>query len=330
MPLRQPRAEAVGPLGVLHQGKRGCGLVDDIFLNIAGGKHRVDIDALQPRLYPLHQGGVHHALQVQHVHRGHRLPPYDLFPQAQLRRLQVAAAQAGVGAHRLHKGIPGSLEHRFVFRLADGALFLRAYVEGQDLRLPRKQQQAVALHQVEGRAVCGAPALYPQIVEGPLLHGGHQLRHVRAVRQGRVLRQRPQNIVADPLHPHHAADVAQGDHLFPVPRQADVPFGEVRAAGKDRLQAFQRQGQVIAGLFPGVGRHALPCPAKKSHGPHLLFCKSFYEYDRFFPRYAKSPGAAKKERSRLSKNRNRVAQREGRSCKRNPGGASFALNQIKF
>ena len=106
-PLGQPGAEAVGPLGVEHQGEGGGGVVHDILLQIAGGEQGVDVDGGHPLLHPAYQVLVGDVVQPQDVHRGQGLPPHDLLPNLQLRGPEVAAHQAGVAAQILHKGVPG-------------------------------------------------------------------------------------------------------------------------------------------------------------------------------------------------------------------------------
>ena len=63
-PLRQPGAEAVGPLGVLEQGEGGALGGDDILLDVAGGQDGVNVDVRQPPGHPVHQGGVGEPLYI--------------------------------------------------------------------------------------------------------------------------------------------------------------------------------------------------------------------------------------------------------------------------
>ena len=83
--------------------------------------------------------------------------------------------------------------------------------------------------------------------------------------QGFVLGYGPQDIVAGPLHLDHAAHEDGGDPLIEIPRQVDLPEGEVHAVLKDPLQALQGQGQVNARLLPRVGRDLYFFSAEKAH-----------------------------------------------------------------
>ena len=207
-PLGQPGAEAVGPLGILHQREGGAGGGDDILLNIARGQHRVDVNVRQLGGHLLHQVGIGEPLYIEDVHRRDRLAAHHLLTDAQLRGLQVAADDAGIGAQALHKGVPGALEHRLVAGRADGALFLGAHVEGEHRGFPRKEEQTAAVHQIKHRRVQPGTLLRAQVVEGPVLHAVHGLPGSPAAGQRLVLGQRPEHVVADPLHLHHAAEVA--------------------------------------------------------------------------------------------------------------------------
>ena len=182
----------------------------------------------------------------------------------------MAADDAGIGAQALHKGVPGALEHRLVAGRADGALFLGAHVEGEHRGFPRKEEQTAAVHQIKHRRVQPGTLLRAQVVEGPVLHAVHGLPGSPAAGQRLVLGQRPEHVVADPLHLHHAAEVAQGERARAALPQGHRTLGEVHAVLEDLLQPFQGQRPVKAGLLPGMGYAGGTLPTKKAHGAHLL------------------------------------------------------------
>ena len=223
-------------------------------LNAKHYAHKLDIDTLY----------------IEDVHRRDRLAAHHLLTDTQLGGLQVAADDAGIGAQALHKGVPGAFEHRLVAGRADGSLFLGAHVEGEHRGFPGKEEQTAAVHQIKHRRVQPGTLLRAQVVEGPVLHAVHGLPGSPAAGQRLVLGQRPEHVVADPLHLHHAAEVAQGERARAALPQGHRTLGEVHAVLEDLLQPFQGQRPVKAGLLPGMGYAGGTLPTKKAHGAHLL------------------------------------------------------------
>ena len=177
----------------------------------------------------------------------------------------MAADNAGVGTHALHKGVLGPLEHRLVVGSGHRPLLLGTHKAGQHRAFPGKQEHAPSGHQVKDHLVQPVPLLHRQVVQGPLAHPLHHGGCSGAPGQLRVLGHGPQQIVADALHPHHTAEVAQGQTVPGVLPHPHRPVDEIHTVPEDLLQPGQGDGPRIAGLLPGVGM-GLSVGAIMGHG----------------------------------------------------------------
>ena len=177
----------------------------------------------------------------------------------------MAADHGGVGADGLHKGLPHPLQGGLVLRLPHRPLLLGDHRQGEGVPLPRKEQGAAAQDQVVHHIVQGGPPVGRQVVEGPVLKAGKQLL-LRDLAQGRVLGQGPEHIVAEPLVPGHAQEVAHRHRPLPVPVEVHRPLHIVHTALKYLFQVFPGKGLRESGLLPGMGGGVCPLRLKQAHG----------------------------------------------------------------
>ena len=177
----------------------------------------------------------------------------------------MAADHGGVGADGLHKGLPHPLQGGLVLRLPHRPLLLGDHRQGEGVPPPRKEQGAAAQDQVIYHVVQGGPPVGRQVVEGPVLKAGKQLL-LRDLAQGRVLGQGPEHIVAEPLVPGHAQEVAHRRRPLPVPVEVHRPLHIVHTALKYLFQVFPGKGLRESGLLPGVGGGVCPLRLKQAHG----------------------------------------------------------------
>ena len=286
--LQQALTEAVGPLGVGHEGEGGVHPVGDVLLDVPRRLHAVDVDVVQPRPDAGHGVRVGDAVKPQHVHRRQGLPPHDVLPDLQLRGAQAAAHQRGVGAHALYKGVPGPLQGRLVLRLAHGALLLRGHGHHhRRLRPLRQEQGAGPVDQGQGHLVHLPLRRRLLGVQRPPGQQGQQLRRLRPG-QLPVLGQGAEHIVVDPLRLGHPRQPIYGDLPLRRPRQPYLTLLKIGAAVKDLLQALRRQGQGEPRLPSGVGAlrppgrlllHAPPSfPAQYLPGEEKI-CREIQRWD---------------------------------------------------
>ena len=247
--LQQAPAEAVGALGIGHQGERGGQISGEIFLQVSRRLDPVDVQVRQAPVQAGHGVRVGDAVQPEDIHRGEGLPPHDVLPHLQLRGAETAADQRGVGPQALYKGVSGPLQGGFVFRLAHSALLLCGGGGQQRPGAAGEKDRAAAVDHTAHRPV--QAGLHPNIliIED---RSRQPRRKVRILRRRAASQQGAEDIVIHPLrpgHPHNAAQHRLRPLLSPEP---ETPERKVRAVMENLGKPLQRQRAGQPRFPPGM------------------------------------------------------------------------------
>ena len=248
-PAQQRVGKLVRALGVLQKREDRPRLPDELRLQIALGQHRLRFERLKPVHHRLHERFRRGAFYIKYGDARLALRAERGLANAQLRRRESAADDAGVHAQRLHERVARALDALFRLRLrdraADGGLDLEAERHARGLKDQRGKARREEGRDFFGLGFAHERAGVDRAVEDALLACARACHVSEALRIG----ERAQKVLGHGLGVHRAVDPAdRGGDPGPQTRM-DPAVLKIRGGGK---QLFDHLGGHAAVICPGA------------------------------------------------------------------------------